>query len=251
MDWKSEAMAVKVIEARLAHRHTYGVVAEVDGRVVGSAFLKEYHPVGSIGPVTVLPRLQGAQVGRLMMEHLLERARDAGLAGTRLVQAAYNTQSFALYTKLGFALREMLACLHGNPIASRIRGYPVAAGTEEDIQECDRLCVRLHGYSRIEDLLEALQVGALTVVEREGRISGYSTGAHFRGHTIAETNEDAKALVAAAEELPEPGLLMPARNGSLLRWALDHGLRITQPLSLMTLGFYQEPEGAFLPSIHA
>jgi hypothetical protein len=44
---------------------------------------------------------------------------------------------------------------------------------------------------------------------------------------------------------------MPARNGSLLRWALDHGLRITQPLSLMTLGFYQEPEGAFLPSIHA
>ena len=251
VDWRSEEMAVQVIVARLAHSQTYGVVAEVDGRIVGSAFLKAYTPVGAIGPVTVTPRLQGGQVGRLMMEHLLERARVAGLAGTRLVQAAYNTQSLALYTKLGFQMRDLLACLHGNPIAMGMRGYPVRIGGEQDEAACNRLCLRLHGYARIEDLAEALRLRALTVVEREGLITGYSTGVHFRGHTVAETNEDARALIAAAQDLPEPGLLMPARNADLLRWALDHGLRITQPLSLMTRGFYQEPEGAFLPSIHA
>ncbi len=251
MDWRTEDMAVKVIAARLAHQLTYGVVAEVDGRIVGSAFLKEYHPIGAIGPVTVTPRLQGGQVGRLMMERLIERAGALGLAGTRLVQAAYNSHSLALYTKLGYQVRDLLACLHGNPIAARLRGYPVRTGTEQDEAACNKLCLRLHGYARTEDMLEALRLQALTVVERERRITGYCTGAHFRGHTVAETNEDAMALIAAAGELPEPGLLMPARNGEMLRWALENGLRITQPLSLMTMGFYHEPEGAFLPSIHA
>jgi predicted N-acetyltransferase YhbS len=251
VDWHSEEMAVKVIEARLAHRQTWGVVAEVDGRIVGSAFLKEYRPVGAVGPVTVTPRLQGGQVGRLMMEHLLKRARAAGLDGTRLVQAAYNTHSLALYTKLGYQVRDFLACLHGNPIARRMRGCTLAAGTEKDLASCNRLCLRLHGYARTEDLQEAVRLGSLTIVERAGRLRGYSTGVHFRGHTIAETNDDAKALISWAQELPEPGVLMPAGNGELLRWALENGLRITQPLSLMTEGFYQPPEGAFLPSIHA
>jgi GNAT superfamily N-acetyltransferase len=250
VDWRSEEMAVKVVEARLAHRQTHGVVAEVDGRIIGSAFLKEYHPVGAIGPVTVTPRMQGGQAGRLMMEYLIERARVAGMAGTRLVQAAYNTRSLALYTKLGFQVRELLACLHGEPIARGLRGYPVRVGNEADMVACNRLCMRLHGYSRAEDLTEAMRLGELTVAERAGRITGYSTGAHFRGHTVAETNEDARALISAAEQLPEPGLLMPAGNLELLRWALDHGLRITQPLTLMSRGFYQEYQGAFLPSIH-
>jgi predicted N-acetyltransferase YhbS len=250
VDWRSEEVAVKVIEARLAHELTYGVVAEVDGRIAGSAFLKEYKPVGAIGPVTVALRLQGGQVGRAMMEHLLERARVTGLAGTRLVQAAYNTQSLALYTKLGFQTRELLVCLHGNPIAMGMREYPVRMGREEDLEACGELCARLHGYARREDLVEGVELGMLTVVTREGRVTGYSTGVHFRGHTVAETNGDARALIAAAEDLPEPGLLMPARNAELLRWALDHGLRITQPLTLMTRGWYEAGEGAWLPSIH-
>jgi len=250
MDWRSPEIAIKVIEGRLAQRLTYGVVAECDGEIVGSAFLKEYRPVGAIGPVTVTPRLQGGNVGRLMMEHLLERATGAGLRGTRLVQAAYNTHSLALYTKLGFQVRALLACMHGEPIAARTRGYPVRTGTDDVVASCNDLCLRLHGYARTEDILEALRLQALDVVERDGRIRGYSTGAHFRGHTVAETNSDAQALIAAADILPEPGLLVPAENGGLMRWALENGLRIMQPLSLMTLGFYQESQGAFLPSIH-
>ena len=251
MDWHSEEMAIKVLSIRLADPLTYGVVAEVGGEIVGSALLKQYRLVGGIGPVTVTPRLQGGQIGRLMMEHLLERAREVGLGGTRLVQAAYNTQSLALYTKLGFQARDLLACLHGNPISTHVRGFRVRVGTEHDEIPCTQLCLRLHGYPRTEDILEALRLDSLRVVERDGRVTGYTTGIHFRGHTVAERNDDARALVSDAADLPDPGFLMPARNGDLLRWALDHGLRITQPLSLMTRGFYQEPEGAFLPSIHA
>jgi len=35
----------------------------------------------------------------------------------------------------------------------------------------------------------------------------------------------------------------------LLGWALEHGLKVVQCSTLMTLGAYQEPEGAYLPSI--
>jgi hypothetical protein len=34
-----------------------------------------------------------------------------------------------------------------------------------------------------------------------------------------------------------------------MRWCLENGLRIVQPLTLMSKGLYQEPRGAFLPSI--
>lgn len=46
-----------------------------------------------------------------------------------------------------------------------------------------------------------------------------------------------------------PGFFAPMRNAALMRWCLEHGLRIVQPMTLMTMGPYQEPNGAFLCSI--
>ena len=46
-----------------------------------------------------------------------------------------------------------------------------------------------------------------------------------------------------------PGFLLPTRNGALLRWCLGLGLRIVQPMTLMTMGLYNEPQGAYLASI--
>jgi len=34
-----------------------------------------------------------------------------------------------------------------------------------------------------------------------------------------------------------------------MRWCLNHGLRIQYPATLMTVGLYSEPAGAYLPSI--
>ena len=42
---------------------------------------------------------------------------------------------------------------------------------------------------------------------------------------------------------------MPARNATLLSWCLDNGLRLVQQSTLMTVGLYNEPQGAWLPSI--
>jgi hypothetical protein len=71
----------------------------------------------------------------------------------------------------------------------------------------------------------------------------------FFGHTVGESNEELKALIGAAPAFPGPGFLLPTRNSEVLRWCLEQGLRIGQPLSLMSLGLYNEPRGAFMPSI--
>ena len=42
---------------------------------------------------------------------------------------------------------------------------------------------------------------------------------------------------------------MPVRNAVLLQWCLAHGLRIVQLMTLMTIGLYNEPAGAYLPSV--
>ncbi len=71
----------------------------------------------------------------------------------------------------------------------------------------------------------------------------------FFGHAVGETNEDMKALIGAAADIAGPGLLMPSRNAELFRWCLELGLRVVQPMTLMSLGLYNEPAGAFLPAI--
>jgi hypothetical protein len=86
-------------------------------------------------------------------------------------------------------------------------------------------------------------------VERAGRITGYATPIAFFGHAVAETNDDLVSLIAAAESFPGPGFLVPTRNAELVRWCLKSGLRITQTMTLMTMGLYNQPGGAWLPSV--
>jgi len=58
-----------------------------------------------------------------------------------------------------------------------------------------------------------------------------------------------QALIGAAESFAGPGFLVPTRNGELMRWRLDRDLRIIQTMTLMSVGLYNEPTGAWLPSI--
>ena len=85
--------------------------------------------------------------------------------------------------------------------------------------------------------------------EHAGRITGYATFIGFMGHAVGGSNEDLKALIGAADVFVGPGFLLPTRNGELFRWCLQHGLRIVQPATLMSRGLYNQPSGAFLPSI--
>ena len=87
------------------------------------------------------------------------------------------------------------------------------------------------------------------VSERDGRIVAYATLIGFFGHTVGESKRRCPGADRDADAFLGPGILVPTRNAGLFRWCLEHGLRVVQPLTLMTVGFYREPAGAYLPSI--
>jgi GNAT superfamily N-acetyltransferase len=248
-DFPSSEVAGGLMASLLSRGDVYSVVAEAGGRVIGSNFLWENMTIAGVGPITIDPIAQNAAVGRRLMEDVLRRAEERGIAGVRLVQAAYHNRSLSLYAKLGFDTREPLSNLQGPAIGQEVPEYDVRPATEEDLGGCNELCFKVHGHHRGPELLEAIRQGTATVVVHGGRITGYTTMIGFFGHTVAETNEDLKALIGAAPGFPGPGFLLPTRNGEVLRWCLERGLRIVQPMTLMSLGLYNEPAGAFMPSV--
>ncbi len=249
-DFPSVDAAVGTVTSLISNPGFYSVLAEVDGTIAGSNFMDERNPIAGIGPISVDPALQNQSIGRRLMENVLERARARNFAGVRLVQTAYHNRSLCLYTKLGFETREPLSVMQGKPLNLRMAGYDVRSAKEADLEACNRLCVRVHGHHRGGELLDAIRSGGATVVERLGRITGYATAIAFFGHVVGESIDDVRALIGAAPLLMGPGILVPTRNGELFRWCLANGLRLVQQMTLMTIGLYNEPSGAYLPSIH-
>jgi len=249
-DFPSVEIATGAVTSLLSNPGFYSVVAELDCKIVGSNFLDERNPVAGIGPISVDPEVQNQTIGRQLMLAVIERGRERKFAGVRLVQSAYHNRSLCLYTKLGFETREPLSKMDGPPIKKRIAGYDVRPASTADLPACDNLCVRVHGHDRAGELRDALKAGTATVVEHLGRITGYAGDIAFFSHAVGETNSDLIALIAAAPDFSsKSGFLVPTRNGELFRWCLGNGLRLVHQMTLMTTGMYNEPAGAYLPSV--
>jgi GNAT superfamily N-acetyltransferase len=248
-DFPAPEAAIGVLTFMFSAPGVYCVVAEHDGSIVGSNCLDERGIIKGVGPITVAPGDQNSGVGRALMRDVIERASEINAAGVRLVQAAFHNRSMSLYTSLGFDVREPLSCMQGRTAQRAVPGCTVRPATTDDLHGCSALSRRVHGFSRSEDLAQSIESGTAILVERGGRITGYATMLAFFGHATAETNTDLQAMIASADSFGGPGILVPTRNSALFRWCLDNGLRIVQPMTLMTMGLYNEPAGAWLPSI--
>jgi GNAT superfamily N-acetyltransferase len=227
----------------------YGVVAEEAGKIVGSNFMDERSPIFGIGPISVTPGVQNRSIGRRLMDAALDRAAAQKAVGVRLVQAGYHNRSLCLYTKLGFVTREPLSLLQGPKLNAKFAGYDVRPAEERDVEACNKLCREVHGFDRDRELRDAIRAHSASVVEHSGEITGYATSIGFVAHAVAKTNQDLKALIGAATEFPGPGFLLPTRNHELFGWCLNCGLKLVFQMTLMSMGLYNEPAGAYLPSI--
>ena len=248
-DFPSAEVATELVTMLLSHPRFYSVVAELDGRTVGCNFLDERSAIAGIGPVSVDPPVMNAAIGRQLMQAVMDRAAERRFPGVRLLQVAWHYRSLALYAKLGFEIRETISGLQGRLLHLTVPGYGVRPAREEDVPACNRLCSRVHGHDRAGELADAVRAGSANVVERLGRITGYSTAIGWFHHAVGETNDDLKALIGAASAFLGPGFLLPSRNGELFRWCLANNLRVVAQATLMTIGLYNEPAGAYLPSI--
>ena len=250
VEFPSVEVACLAIGFSIQHPRLYGIVAEVEGNVVGSNFLDERDPVRGVGPITVDPKMQGRGVGRRLMEAVIERA--SGAMSIRLLQESYNLTSMSLYTSLGFDIREPLLYLKGKPRSSAPVGYEVRRAKPEYLEDCVKLCEKVHGFNRANELRDSMSQRMSYVAMRGGHLAAYvSNPTSFAGHGVAETDRDLQALLlGAATAIGQPiAFLLPSRNAIMLRWALNEGLRANRPMTLMSIGKYQEPQGSWISSI--
>lgn len=248
-DMPSPEAAAGVIGMMFSHPGFYCVVAELGGLIAGSNCLDERGIVAGVGPITIDPKAQNRGLGRMLMNAVIDRARERGKAGVRLVQAAFHNRSLSLYASLGFAIREPLSCMTGRTREREIPGCSVRPARESDLDACDALSRRIYGLDRHSELADAIHEGSARVVERHGRITAYASALAFFGHATAETDTDLMALIASADGFGGPGILVPSRNSALFQWCLANGLRVVQPMTLMSTGLYTAPAGAWFPSI--
>jgi predicted N-acetyltransferase YhbS len=225
------------------------VVAESGGMIVGSNCLDERSVISGVGPITVDPGAQNLGIGRKLMHAVMDRASQRRVVGVRLVQAAFHNRSLSLYAGLGFDIREPLSCMQGRTLQRSVAGCTVRPAQLADLDGCNALSMQVHGFDRGTELTQAIQQGTARVVDRGGRITGYATDLAFFAHATAETNADLQSLIASVESFGGPGILVPSRNNVLFRWCLSNGLRVVQPMTLMSVGLYNNPGGAWLPSI--
>ncbi|HEV3331932.1 MAG TPA: GNAT family N-acetyltransferase [Bryobacteraceae bacterium] len=241
--------AIGLLSMMFSHPGFWCVVAEQNGTIVGSNCLDERSAVFGVGPITVDPGIQNRGIGRQLMQSVLDRSRERQVPSVRLLQSAFHNRSLSLYTRLGFDPREPMSLMQGPPLRFRIDGCAVRAATMSDLDGANRVCDRVHGHNRSGELSDAIGQGTARVVERQGRITGYVSAFGYFGHAVGESNLDLQALIAETDSFGGPGMIVPTRNAELFRWCLEKGLRVLQPITLMTIGLYNEPAGAYLPSI--
>lgn len=266
-EWPSQEFCLRTIKSFIAHPGYRSFVAvDTSGKILGSNFLEVHDFVAAPGPISVEGSSQNSGAGRLLMDTVLDCARELGKQSIQGVQLAQNIKSYGLYASMGFVPREQLVALQGFPLQSPKPSFPfsVRAMQECDAAACDDLFMKVNGYSRLADITLAAKHQSpwadpyVIHCKGSGVIAGYTTGLSLLGHMCCATEEATRILyLHAAQEMHEqrngkvplihlPGRLYP----DLLQWVLSTGVKILRLETLISIGYYNSPSGGiYCPSM--
>jgi GNAT superfamily N-acetyltransferase len=236
-------------------------VAVRDDRLVGSAFFHRRGRRAGVGPVTVDPACQGEGIGRLLMERVIEELSDC--SSIRLFQDAFNQQSFSLYVRLGFQVKDVMAVLRAEPGPASFAVPPGIPGiirpmTVGDVPTVAARDTELTGLERSRDLDYLRERGPGFVLEgADGAIRGYSASFRigdnlFLGPAAAPDAGGLYALLDATFRFMKPRVVtvrVAARPGEVMASLLESGFRVRSIGTYMVRGEYDEPSGVSLSAL--
>jgi ribosomal protein S18 acetylase RimI-like enzyme len=226
-----------------------GTVAEIDGEVVGMAWVHVRGPVATIGPVAVEPRVQGQGIGRRLVERCFELAGPR-VPQVRLVQESYNAASLGLYLRVGFRVVAPLVELElgrgARTIAAGPTGARLRAATEADRARLVERDGRAFGAPRPQSVDLYLRRGRALVAERGTTLAGYAFGIGlgalgYLGSASAEDGDVLLELLASLAtdlhgERTALRTLVPASDRKLLEGLLGIGFRVFRACHYMVRG---------------
>jgi ribosomal protein S18 acetylase RimI-like enzyme len=184
-------------------------VAEMDGRVIGSATSTRYIPnsgagsFGWIGMVLVDPEYRRHGIGSTLLKRCIQYLKDCGVETVKLDATPMGK---LVYEKLGFRDEYNIERWEGvatKSSATRLQNYTIAKLTPEELDELEAFDAPIFGARR-RAVLEAWLRGwpeCAIVARKNGRIAGYALarrGSKFQqvGPVCAEREELCLALLS-------------------------------------------------------
>ncbi|SOZ16092.1 GCN5-related N-acetyltransferase [Cupriavidus taiwanensis] len=176
-----------------------GFVAEEAGAVIGTALCWKQGQQASLGMIIVSPEHQGKGIGKALMKRVLEAL------GERCTLLIATPAGQPLYEQLGFiatgTIHQHQGTLRAVAHAPSFPGEALRPYAPGDTEAIIALGDRATGMSRDELLRALLAAGETVVLERDGKVAGFSIMRRFgRGHAIgpvvAPDTDHAKALIA-------------------------------------------------------
>lgn len=250
----SREVGVGIARAYWQREPKESFVAIDDGHVIGSGFLHLRGDTAGIGPITVDPASQAKGVGRELMMAVIRTGRRC--PSLRLVQDAFNTTSFPLYSKLGFASCGTVLGLTGQSLrpATRSRAHTIHEMTRNEVERVVALDSKLTGITRAHDLQFFADQPPQLVSLSVGKLTGYlcllrSGPTTFLGPAAATEPAILRSLIARAVEMEQGKVLrmrLPARHQELVVDVLKMGFRVDHLQTYMVRGPWKPPKGTDL-----
>jgi len=136
--------------SRFGAEHVASFAAEQDGALVGSNFVTRWGSVGFLGPITLLPALQGRGIGKALVEAASNQIEDWGLKHAGLCTFPQSPLHIALYGKYGFRARFLTSIMAaparpGGDAGARSRYSELPGGERRAVETaCRELTDRLY-----------------------------------------------------------------------------------------------------------
>lgn len=234
--------AIWLCHAYLELDHEGCLVAETGGVLVGVGFLHRRGPAASVGPLAALPGGPRG-VGQALMTRVSELTE--GCTSIRLFQDSFNPDSFGLYARLGYTVRDVAPYLMATELQPPVGRVPdVRSFVADDLPRLQEFDRKMIGADRGPDLALLISTGSVLVMERRRVMEGFLFLRALPARAIigpgVATNEQALCALmdAATQALPGRSAVMRASAASpaVLRHAFDRGFRVDHLGNLMVLG---------------
>lgn len=225
-------------------------VAEEAHEILGFAWSWVCGDLWFLAQLFVSPDHQGRNIGNELLKRTFEHAKKSGATNKALITFTFNTVSQGLYIRNGLFPRFPIYNLSVSRelLMGRLQGpqfRPVSLEqTASDLQNLANIDARVLGVSREKHhryLLRDETTRGVGLYSGEDCV-GYayvSTGGHIG--PLAVTRPDAldsafrTALALAVENgSPQVSAFLPGASEAALRTAVEHGMRITFPMLLMS-----------------
>lgn len=185
------------------------------GKLIGACFYhpREYHV--SLGIMSVHPSYFGMGIGKALVSHIVEYAKNKGYVSIRLVGSAINMDSFSLYNKAGFvpvqAYHDMVVQVPEDGVGGNVASMELVRDARiEDAHSMGELEFEVSGIKRLQDYLYTIEnkrgLFQAKVIENAGgglegfMISVKHPALNMTGPGVARTQEASAALIRASLE---------------------------------------------------